>query len=91
VFASYFSDSAIEETLADFDHHKKIRVSEDMPAKKYGEQVKTIPSLHTSVERILEKHSPALIASALEFILEGLHLRGRLNKEEVGNEGVYRS
>ena len=91
VFASYFSDSAIEDILADFDHHKKIRVSEDMPAKKYGEQVKAIPSLHTSVERIVEKHSPALFASALEFILEGLHLKGRLHKEEVGNEGVYRS
>ena len=91
VFASYFPDSAIEGILADFDHHKKIRVSEDMPAKKYGEQIKAIPSLHKSVDRILEKHSPALIASAIEFILEGLHIKGRLHKEEVENEGVYRS
>ena len=46
---------------------------------------------HAGVEGMLEKPSPALIASALEFILEGLHLKGRLHKEEVGNEGVYRS
>ena len=91
VFASYFPDPAIEEILVDFDHHKKIRVSEDMPAKKYGEQIKSISSLHTSVERILEKSSPALIASALEFIVEGLHLKGRLRKEEVGNQEIYRS
>ncbi|HPD61087.1 MAG TPA: magnesium chelatase, partial [Thermodesulfobacteriota bacterium] len=91
VFASYFSDSAIEKILTDFDHRKKIYVSEDMPAKKYGEQVKAIPSLHSSVEGIVEKSSPALIASALEFVLEGLHLRGKLHKEQIGNEEVYRS
>lgn len=91
VFASYFPDSAIEDILADFDHHKKIRVAEDMPARRYGEQIKAMPTLHKSAARILEKHLPALIASALEFILEGLHVKGRLHKEEVGNEGVYRS
>jgi magnesium chelatase subunit I len=35
----------------------------------------------------LPKDSPTAAASALEFVLEGLHLTKRLNKEEVGTGG----
>jgi magnesium chelatase subunit I len=33
---------------------------------------------------------PALVASALEFLLEGLHLTKRLNKEAAGSRALYR-
>ena len=33
----------------------------------------------------------ALVASGVEFILEGLHLSKRLNKESLGASAVYRS
>jgi magnesium chelatase subunit I len=32
-----------------------------------------------------------MVASAVEFVLEGLHLSKRLNKEAVGGSGVYRA
>jgi len=32
-----------------------------------------------------------MVASGVEFVLEGLHLNKRLNKEAVGNAGVYRA
>ena len=35
--------------------------------------------------------SPALLASALEFLLEGLHLTKRLNKDASGARALYRS
>jgi len=35
--------------------------------------------------------SPAAVASAVEFILEGLHLSKRLNKDAVGARATYRS
>jgi len=34
--------------------------------------------------------SPALMASALEFLLEGLHLTKRLNKDSSGARALYR-
>ena len=33
---------------------------------------------------------PALVASAVEFLLEGLHLTKRLNKEAAGSRATYR-
>ena len=35
--------------------------------------------------------SPAGIASGIEFVLEGLHLTKRLNKDAVGARATYRS
>ena len=35
--------------------------------------------------------SPAVLASALEFLLEGLHLTKRLNKDASGARALYRS
>ena len=34
--------------------------------------------------------SPAAAASALEFLLEGLHLSKRLNKDSVNGSSAYR-
>jgi magnesium chelatase subunit I len=31
------------------------------------------------------------VASAIEFVLEGLHLTKRLNKDAVGGRAVFRS
>jgi len=35
--------------------------------------------------------SPAAVASAIEFVLEGLHLTKRLNKDSIGGRAVFRS
>jgi magnesium chelatase subunit I len=35
--------------------------------------------------------NPAMLASAVEFILEGLHLSRRLNKDAAGSKATYRS
>ena len=32
----------------------------------------------------------SLVASGVEFVLEGLHLSKRLNKESLGTSAVYR-
>jgi magnesium chelatase subunit I len=34
--------------------------------------------------------SPATVASAVEFVLEGLHLSKRLNKDASGSRATYR-
>ena len=49
------------------------------------------PALREAVNRLTEDESPAAVASAVEFVLEGLHLSKRLNKEAAGARATYRS
>jgi hypothetical protein len=41
------------------------------------------------MQRLKVKASPAMTASVLEFILEGLHLGKRLNKAHLASGAVY--
>ncbi len=51
-----------------------------------------MPSLREPVLALIGgDESPAVVASAVEFVLEGLHLSKRLNKDAMGNRATYRS
>lgn len=90
VSAGYVSDSRIEAILEDFDTKSKLTVAEDMPAQEYVEQTKAFPKLQKAVKHLSKKKSPAMTASAIEFILESLHLKGKLNKEAIDTTSLYR-
>jgi magnesium chelatase subunit I len=45
--------------------------------------------LQDAVRRLEGLGSPALLASAIEFILEGLHLNKKLNKKMLEGEISY--
>ena len=49
------------------------------------------PGMPEAVRRLGVGESPAAIASAVEFLLEGLHLHRRLNKDRAGGGGRYRA
>lgn len=91
VSAVYLSEPNIEEILKDFDANSTFTVAEDMPAQEYAEQVKAFPNLQGAAKNLLNKKSPAMTASAIEFLLESFHLKGTLNKEEIGTTALYRS
>jgi magnesium chelatase subunit I len=48
-----------------------------------------VPELGEAIARLDAGESPAGIASAVEFVLEGLHLNRRLNKERRGGAVRY--
>jgi magnesium chelatase subunit I len=51
-----------------------------------------MPALRTAVNGLINgDESPAVIASAIEFVLEGLHLSKRLNKDSTAQRAVYRA
>jgi hypothetical protein len=62
-----------------------------MPASGYLEDVRNIPGLSEAVKAVAVGERPAVVASAAEFILEGLHLHQKLNKEREGGRYTYRS
>ena len=57
--------------------------------------VKRYPSFTPVLESIGltqdDLQNPSFVASGIEFILEGLHLSKLLNKEAMGDSGVYRA
>ena len=74
-----------------------IRRVEPMPGAKFVEFVtqadaKTMPGLRAVVADLVDgDESAAVVASAIEFVLEGLHLSKRLNKDAKAGKAIYRS
>ena len=52
--------------------------------------VKNIDGLDKAVEKLTRDKRPEVIASAVEFILEGLHLSRKLNCDRSGEAAVYK-
>ena len=50
----------------------------------------TVPAMRPAVVELAGSETPAAVASAVEFVLEGLHLSKRLNKDAVGTKATYR-
>jgi magnesium chelatase subunit I len=51
-----------------------------MPSAEYLQGLDQIKGLREVAARLAGGDSPACIAAGIEFVLEGLHLRNRLNK-----------
>ena len=62
----------------------EAEVGEFVPSAAHGELVAAVPELRSAIARLDAGESAAGIASAAEFVLEGLHLNRRLNKERRG-------
>ena len=60
-----------------------------MPSSEYLEGLDQIPGLREAAARLAGGDSPARLASAIEFVLEGLHLANRLNKVESDGGARY--
>jgi magnesium chelatase subunit I len=73
--------------LESFEQGWKMEVSETMPSSEYLVGLDAISGLRDAAARLAGGDSPARLASAIEFILEGLHLSNRLNKT-LGSRGV---
>jgi magnesium chelatase subunit I len=66
-----------------FDQGWQVEVSVELPSLEYLDGLDEIEGLRAAAERLSGDDSPARLASAIEFILEGLHLTNRLNKNAL--------
>jgi magnesium chelatase subunit I len=74
-----------------FDEGLVVHTGPDIPAREYASVLSDLPALHAVLADLEVGESPAQVASAMEFVLEGLHLSKRLNKDAVGTRATYRS
>ena len=91
VFDQYVRIEDLGKITEYFEGGWGVEVADTMPADEYLEGVRAIPGLREAIERLGPFESPGLMAAATEFLLEGLHLHQKLNKEQEGGRYVYRA
>ena len=102
VFKNRFSPDELSDVVASFGEGKVVHTGDDLGSDAYMELLegnrvrwRWPPSRWwqppATTARPARAPPPAVLASAVELVLEGLHLSKRLNKEHVGARATYRS
>ncbi|HYU38371.1 MAG TPA: sigma 54-interacting transcriptional regulator [Acidimicrobiia bacterium] len=73
-----------------FDVGLTVNTGEDVASSEYASLLSKLSGLREALADLGVGETPAGVASAVEFVLEGLHLSKRLNKDAVGGKAVYR-
>jgi magnesium chelatase subunit I len=90
VFNRHYRLSDLETLVDQFTEGFSVEVSDMMKAKSYIRNVKEVLGLAEAISMITESERPEAIASATEFVLEGLHVNKRLNKTKSEGKIIYR-
>ncbi len=90
VFSRYFAAGQFENLVARFEEGEIVEVGEAMPASAYVRSLGDAPELTSALKRLQLPDRAEVKASVIEFLLEGLHLNKRLNKDELDGRALYR-
>jgi magnesium chelatase subunit I len=90
VFRRRVPQDQLAPVVAAFDGDRVAHVGEDLPMSAYEQLLTEVPELRAPVLAVAGgSESAAELASAVELVLEGLHLAKRLNKDAAGlRDGV---
>jgi magnesium chelatase subunit I len=92
VFKNRFNVGDLRAVVAAFDEGRVVHAGDDVPSSTYVELVAGVPDLREPVSALTaDDESAASVAAAVEFLLEGLHLSKRLNKDAAGGRSAYRA
>lgn len=92
VFKEHISPESVRQVLDAFEEDLTMSAGDDLPISAYVDLVAANTALAAPVAALCgDDDSPAAQASAVELILEGLHLSKRLNKDSVGGRASYRA
>jgi magnesium chelatase subunit I len=90
VFSRHFAAGQFEKLISRFEDGDMIEVGEGLPASAYLRSMGDTPELATALRRLQLPDKSEVRASVIEFLLEGLHLNKRLNKDELDGKALYR-
>ena len=86
----------LDDVVLAFDDGLVVETGDRIPSRDYVRWAHEVPGLLDAVRRLDPfdvtdgAEEPAVVASAVEFLLEGLHLSRRINKDRSGASVVYR-
>jgi magnesium chelatase subunit I len=92
IYKARISPAEVKDIVGAFEGGLVVHTGEDVSSADLGKLLTQVPSIKATVVGLTDgDESPAAVASAVEFILEGLHLSKRLNKDVAGAKATYRS
>ncbi|MFZ4811908.1 MAG: sigma 54-interacting transcriptional regulator [Ilumatobacteraceae bacterium] len=92
VYKARVSPDQVREVIGAFEEGIIAHTGEDIASADEAQLLEQIPALRAAVSSLTAgDESPAAVAAAIEFVLEGLHLSKRLNKDATAAGATYRS
>jgi magnesium chelatase subunit I len=99
LFATFNRHASVDRlapVIEAFEDGLVLETGERIPSREYVRWMREVPGMREAVDRLGTfdvsdgAEEPALVASAVEFLLEGLHLQRRLNKDRGATGVTYR-
>jgi magnesium chelatase subunit I len=91
VFKQRVTPDRIRDVVEAFEEGAVAHTGAEVASADVAALVEQVPALRIPVAELTGgDESPAAVAAAVEFVLEGLHLSKRLNKDESGTRTTYR-
>ncbi|MBQ76149.1 MAG: magnesium chelatase [Gammaproteobacteria bacterium] len=90
VYSRFANLEEVEHISLQFNEGLHVTTGESIPSADYQDIIRRIEGLEEAVSKLANTDSPAVRASAAEFIFEGLHINQLLNKDRVGGRTTYR-
>jgi Mg-chelatase subunit ChlI len=91
VFRAAVPTEKLSGLVSAFEDGRVVHTGADVPSSDYTDLLTSMNGLPDALAELGVGETPAGAASAVEFVLEGLHLSKRLNKDSVGGKTTYRS
>ena len=89
IFGRYVDMEEMEGIVESFEEGMVVETGSDRPSMEYVSLLGEVEAFDEPIRRLGADNTHGIIASAMEFILEGLHLKRRLNKDRVGGRYHY--
>jgi magnesium chelatase subunit I len=90
VFNRYYNLGELEQVVNKFKAGAAVEVGDMTPSSEYTRLVQQVEGMAEAIAKVGAGRAPAEVAAATEFLLDGLHLNKRLNKDKVGGKVQYR-
>lgn len=100
VFDQYADPKDFRPVVDHFEGGKAVELGDNLPARQVIDRIEKVPTLRKRAEQMAQQLQPeptdpearaAAVAAAAEFILEGLHVHNKLNKNaKAGGSTSYR-
>ena len=90
VFRRHLDVNDLTEVVQLFENGQRMEASEEMPSMDYVHQASRVGQIREATTRLGVQGNPAVVASAVELVLEGLHLSRKLNKDRHNGRARYR-
>lgn len=91
VFRAHVKPERLTALVQAFDDGRVVHTGDELPSADYVALISDLPGVKETLEDLGVVETPGSVASAIEFLLEGLHLSKRLNKDAVDGRATYRA